>query len=80
MVLKSKYILLFIIVFSFITVTVNADEKPKPDVISADALDKLHIITEIYPPYNFKYKGELYGISVDIMVLILKKTGSKLTR
>ena len=45
----------------------------------AGSVDELVIITETYPPFNYEQKGNLQGISVEIMGLILKKAGSKLT-
>ena len=36
--------------------------------------------TDAYAPYNFVEEGKLKGISVDIMVGILEKTGSPLKR
>ncbi|MGD9200821.1 MAG: ABC transporter substrate-binding protein [Chitinispirillia bacterium] len=45
----------------------------------AGSVDELVIITETYPPFNFEQEGNLQGISVDIMGLILKKVDSKLT-
>jgi polar amino acid transport system substrate-binding protein len=43
-------------------------------------VDDLVIMTEQYPPYNFEENGKPMGISVDTMVLILEKAGSKLKR
>lgn len=36
-------------------------------------------MTEIYPPLNFEKKDKLMGISIDLMMLLLEKLGSKLT-
>ena len=46
---------------------------------SASELDQLTYITESYPPYNFKIKGELKGISVDLLLAATKKSSSVLT-
>ncbi len=43
-------------------------------------LDHLKIMTEEYPPYNYEEDGKLKGIAVDTIVLMLKKTGSRLKR
>ncbi len=51
-----------------------------PSPASAKSMDDLEIWTEIYPPYNFKGNGKLKGISVDLMVLMLRTVNSKLTR
>ena len=58
----------------------STDEKTISSAALTQSVDNLTIMTEIYPPYNFKEKGELKGISVDLMVLILKKLGSRQTR
>lgn len=42
--------------------------------------DNILYMTENYPPYNFVENGQLKGISVDLMVLMLEKLGSKKTR
>jgi polar amino acid transport system substrate-binding protein len=70
-------ILVFIIYFP---ASGNAAEKAISPAALAESVDNLTIMTEIYPPYNFKEKGELKGISVDLMVLMLKKLNSKQTR
>ena len=64
----------------FFPATGSADEKTISSTTLLQAVDGLNIITEIYPPYNFKEKGELKGISVDLMVLMLKKLNSSQTR
>ena len=46
----------------------------------AQTLDELTIITENYPPYNFQKDGELRGMAVDLMVEMLKRSGSTLGR
>jgi ABC-type amino acid transport substrate-binding protein len=46
---------------------------------SASELDQLTFITESYPPYNFKSKGKLKGISVDLLLAAAKKSSSLLT-
>ena len=43
-------------------------------------IDHLILYTEQYPPFNFESNGKLQGISVDLMVKILEKAGSKLNR
>jgi polar amino acid transport system substrate-binding protein len=47
---------------------------------SAESVDDFIIMTEAYPPLNFEQEGKLQGIAVDIMVLMLEKLGSTLTR
>lgn len=59
---------------------VSVAEEAKVPVNFLLFMDELNIITEIYPPYNFRFKGKLYGISVDIMTSMLKIIGSKQTR
>jgi ABC-type amino acid transport substrate-binding protein len=46
---------------------------------SASELDQLTYITESYPPYNFKSKGNLKGIAVDLLLAATKKASSSLT-
>lgn len=43
---------------------------------SAQSVDDLFFMTENYPPYNYKKNGKLQGISVDLLVLILRKMNS----
>lgn len=45
----------------------------------ARSVDDLELMTENYPPYNFMDRNGLRGISVDLMVLMLKKVNSKQT-
>ena len=46
----------------------------------AQNVDDILYMTEDDPPFNFKEDGELKGISVDLMVLMLQKLNSKLSR
>ena len=46
----------------------------------AQSVDDLEFITEEYAPLNFIKDGKIQGISVDVMVEMLKVTGSKKTR
>lgn len=46
----------------------------------AQSVDDLEFITEEYAPLNFSKDGKVQGISVDVMVEMLKATGSKKTR
>ena len=48
--------------------------------LSAQTLDDLTFITEEYPPFNFTTAGISQGISTDILVEMLKLTGSRQTR
>ena len=43
-------------------------------------MDDLEIMTENYPPFNFEKDGNLQGVSVDTMALMLQRVGSKQTR
>lgn len=65
-----QYFLFIQIFFSFFTQT----------LVTAESLDHLKIMTEEYPPYNYKEDGKLKGIAVDTMVLMLERSGSKLKR
>jgi polar amino acid transport system substrate-binding protein len=47
---------------------------------AAASVDDIVFMTEQYPPYNFKVDNKLQGISVDTLVLMLRRTGSKQTR
>lgn len=42
----------------------------------ADTVPKFMIMTEEWKPYNFQEKGTIKGISVDMLVLMLERTGS----
>ena len=46
----------------------------------AQGIDDLVLITENYAPLNFSKDGMVRGISVDVMVEMLKMSGSKKTR
>ncbi|WP_028863511.1 substrate-binding periplasmic protein [Psychromonas aquimarina] len=43
-------------------------------------VDQLYLMTENYPPYNFEENGQLKGISIDLMALILEKLDSTQSR
>lgn len=51
-----------------------------PSSILAQSVDELNLMTENYPPYNFKDGGKLQGISVDLLVSMLEKLNSKQSR
>jgi polar amino acid transport system substrate-binding protein len=46
----------------------------------AASVDDVVFMTEQYPPYNLEKDDEVTGIAVDILTLMLKRTGSALTR
>jgi polar amino acid transport system substrate-binding protein len=46
----------------------------------AQQVDDLILLTEQYPPYNFRLEGQLQGISVDLLELMLKRVDSNLKR
>lgn len=46
----------------------------------SNTLDDITFMTEIYPPYNFKEKNMIKGISVDVLELMFKKLDSNKTR
>lgn len=46
----------------------------------AQSIDDLTLMTEYFPPFNYKEDHELKGISVDIMERMLEMSGSHLTR
>ena len=48
------------------------------EAVSGEATDLTIYTTDAYAPYNFVEQGKLKGISVDIMVRILEKTGRPL--
>lgn len=43
-------------------------------------LDEYSVLTENFPPFNFEQDGKLQGFSTDILELMLKTAGSRLTR
>ena len=45
-----------------------------------ESLPKFQIMTEPWIPYQFEENGEIKGISVDLLVLILNRVGSKQNR
>ncbi|MFZ5570744.1 MAG: substrate-binding periplasmic protein [Thermodesulfobacteriota bacterium] len=44
---------------------------------SAQTIDDLFLMSEEFPPYNFRENGETKGTSIDLMVLILQKLNSR---
>lgn len=48
-----------------------------PPPTSAQAIDDLVFMTEEYPPYNYEERGELKGISVDLLIMKFSYLGSK---
>ena len=48
--------------------------------VAAETLPKFKIMTEDWVPYQFYEGTELRGISVDLMVEMLERTGSSQTR
>lgn len=47
---------------------------------ASDALNALKVMTEDYPPFNYSEDGELRGLSVDIMVELLRRAGASHVR
>jgi len=43
-------------------------------------LDGITFMTEQYPPFNFEKNGELQGIAVDLLIGMLQKAGSSISR
>jgi len=43
---------------------------------ASEAINALKVMTEDYPPFNYSEDGELRGLSVDIMVELLKRAGT----
>lgn len=52
----------------------------KTPTVYSQTVNDLVLLTEPYPPYNYESKGELKGVSVDLMVKMLENIGSKLSR
>ncbi len=46
----------------------------------AQDVNNLVLMTEQFPPFNYAENGELKGISVDLLEMMLVEVGSKLTR
>lgn len=49
-------------------------------LLASESSGKLLLITENFPPFNYKEDNRLKGISVDILAEILEKTNSKMSR
>jgi len=49
-------------------------------VSTAKFIDEITFMTENYPPFNFKQNSKVQGISVELILLILKKLDAKQTR
>jgi len=67
---KNIIKLIFIFIFIFLLST----------NVMSKAIDEINFITENYPPFNFKEEGKIQGISVDILLLMLKEVQSKQSR
>lgn len=48
--------------------------------VKAQTVDDLKLMTEAYPPFNFRADGQIRGIASDLIVLMLERSGSKLNR
>lgn len=48
--------------------------------VFAQTADDMILMTEQYPPYNFEEDGQLQGFTVDMLVLMLERMNSTLTR
>lgn len=53
---------------------------PVQSSAAPDPLDRLTLVTEHYPPFNFEQDGALQGIAVDLLVAMLDRAGSALGR
>ncbi len=51
-----------------------------PSVVHSQNVDNLILLTEQFPPFNYADDGQLKGISVDLLEIILAMVGSKLTK
>ncbi len=51
-----------------------------PLTASSQPINDLVLITEQYPPFSFEIAGKIQGITVDVLVKMLEKTGSTLKR
>ena len=69
--LKRFFISILLIIFS---ITNGAAEPSSPPP------GNLTLLTEEYPPYNFRQEGKLTGFAVDLMVLMLEKLDSGIGR
>lgn len=49
-------------------------------LVMAQDVDKLIVLTEEYPPYNYMDKDKVCGTATEIVVDVLERLGSKLTR
>ncbi len=47
---------------------------------AAQMIDDLYLMSEEFPPYNFRENGNVKGTSIDLMALILQKLNSKQDR
>lgn len=48
--------------------------------LQANPIDKIKLMTEEYPPYNMTKNGQLTGLSVEVLELMLQKLDSKQTK
>jgi polar amino acid transport system substrate-binding protein len=55
-------------------------EQPSRAVPAAPPAGNLTFYTEQLPPYNYEENGTLKGLSVDLLLAIAEKTGTKVTR
>jgi ABC-type amino acid transport substrate-binding protein len=51
-----------------------------PGLVLANPLNSLNLYTEYYPPYNYEDEEGLKGVFIDVMEILLQKSGSSLGR
>jgi len=66
----SCCLLIFVVLFS-LTVSISR---------AAESLPRFQIMTETWPPFQFEEDGEIKGVVVDLMVLMLERVGSSQNR
>jgi polar amino acid transport system substrate-binding protein len=71
--IKAAVLALLMLAMGFFLMESTAQAKPP-------SLKSILFMTEQYPPFNFLEKGNLQGISVDLLELILKKTKAGFSR
>ncbi|UZP66001.1 transporter substrate-binding domain-containing protein [Desulfovibrio mangrovi] len=70
--MKSKLLVMVISLFICTGINIPSSYSQEPD--------KLHVMVDDNPPYNYAEGGELRGISTDLLSLIFKKMGFRLRK
>lgn len=70
--MKNKLLVMIISLFIYAGINIPSSHSQEPE--------KLHVMVDDNPPYNYAEGGELRGISIDLLSLIFEKMGFRLRK